>query len=131
VANTQERGRQPAGRRDAWHTLRDAGSAGDGRHDDGRSALAFQRTEDHVPSTWPDPAVPQQLHLDRTVPTVEDLQVLHARALALGARLLLDRFDDSGGAAASTPILPGIRSASLSPSRPFNGCRLAGLVGCD
>jgi hypothetical protein len=34
------------------------------------------------------------LHLDTTVPTIIDLQVQHQRALALGARLLLDRSDD-------------------------------------
>ena len=34
------------------------------------------------------------LHLDTTVPTPEDLRTQHARALALGARMLLDRSDD-------------------------------------
>jgi hypothetical protein len=38
--------------------------------------------------------VPQQLHLDLTVGTVEDLAAHHERALALGARLLLDRHED-------------------------------------
>jgi hypothetical protein len=34
------------------------------------------------------------LHLDTTVPTVEDLHAQHRRALDLGARLLRDRSDD-------------------------------------
>jgi hypothetical protein len=34
------------------------------------------------------------LHLDTTVPTLEDLRTQRERALALGARLLLDRSDD-------------------------------------
>jgi hypothetical protein len=34
------------------------------------------------------------LHLDLTVPTVEDLDAQHERALALGARELHDRSDD-------------------------------------
>lgn len=45
-------------------------------------------------ATWPDGPVPQQLHLDTTVPTAADLDVAHERALALGARLLYDRSDD-------------------------------------
>ncbi len=38
--------------------------------------------------------MPQQLHLDCTVPDVAELDRQHDRALALGARLLLDRSDD-------------------------------------
>jgi Glyoxalase-like domain len=56
--------------------------------------LAFQKVDELAKSTWPDPAVPQQLHLDTTVATAQDLAVQHKRALALGARLLLDRSDD-------------------------------------
>lgn len=56
--------------------------------------LAFQQVEHLPPSTWPDPAVPQQLHLDCTVPDREALDAQHERALALGARLLRDRSDD-------------------------------------
>lgn len=64
------------------------------RGPDAGPGLAFQRSE-HVPeSTWPDPAVPQMLHLDTSVQTADELTRQHARALALGARLLYDRFDD-------------------------------------
>ncbi|RXR22368.1 VOC family protein [Oerskovia turbata] len=56
--------------------------------------LAFQQVEHLLPSTWPEPAVPQQLHLDCTVPDREALDAQHERALALGARLLRDRSDD-------------------------------------
>lgn len=56
--------------------------------------LAFQQVETLPPSTWPDDGVPQQLHLDCTVPGVAELDRQHDRALALGARLLLDRSDD-------------------------------------
>jgi catechol 2,3-dioxygenase-like lactoylglutathione lyase family enzyme len=60
----------------------------------GGAALAFQQV-DRVPrATWPDPAVPQQLHLDTTVPDVAELDRQHDRALALGATLLLDRSED-------------------------------------
>jgi hypothetical protein len=38
--------------------------------------------------------VPQQLHLDLTVGTRNELDVQHQRVLELGARLLLDRADD-------------------------------------
>ena len=58
------------------------------------AALAFQKVEELPEATWPDGTVPQQLHLDTTVPTAADLGVQHERALALGARLLEDRSDD-------------------------------------
>lgn len=60
----------------------------------GRARLAFQQVDRLPPSTWPDDGVPQQLHLDLSVPTPEDLVAQHERALSLGARLLHDRFDD-------------------------------------
>jgi catechol 2,3-dioxygenase-like lactoylglutathione lyase family enzyme len=60
----------------------------------GKVRLAFQQVEELAPSTWPDDGVPQQLHLDLSVPTREQLVAQHDRALSLGARLLQDRFDD-------------------------------------
>jgi catechol 2,3-dioxygenase-like lactoylglutathione lyase family enzyme len=60
----------------------------------GTAGLAFQQVAELTPSTWPDGAVPQQLHLDLTVPNVQQLVVQHERALSLGARLLHDRSDD-------------------------------------
>jgi catechol 2,3-dioxygenase-like lactoylglutathione lyase family enzyme len=56
--------------------------------------LAFQHVAELPPSTWPGNGVPQQLHLDLSVPTAEELIVQRDRALALGATLLTDRFDD-------------------------------------
>ncbi|ACZ32298.1 hypothetical protein Xcel_3298 [Xylanimonas cellulosilytica DSM 15894] len=56
--------------------------------------LAFQQVESLSPSTWPAAEVPQQLHLDTTVPDVAALDEQTERALALGATLLLDRSDD-------------------------------------
>ncbi len=56
--------------------------------------LAFQQVPSLAPPTWPDDGVPQQLHLDATVPDVAALDRQHRRAVALGARLLLDRSDD-------------------------------------
>jgi catechol 2,3-dioxygenase-like lactoylglutathione lyase family enzyme len=52
---------------------------------DQASGLAFQRSPDHVAPTWPDPAVPQQVHLDIMV---EDVEASTAPVLALGARKL-------------------------------------------
>jgi hypothetical protein len=60
----------------------------------GGVALAFQKVRELPRATWPDGPVPQQLHLDTTVPTEADFDVQHERALALGARLLEDRSDD-------------------------------------
>jgi catechol 2,3-dioxygenase-like lactoylglutathione lyase family enzyme len=47
--------------------------------------LAFQQAPDLVPPDWPDPARPQQFHLDVEVDDVDEAE---ARVLALGARRL-------------------------------------------
>lgn len=60
----------------------------------GTARVAFQQVAELPEAAWPDGPVPQQLHLDLTVPTTPDLDVQHERALALGARLLDDRSDD-------------------------------------
>lgn len=75
----------PAGQ--DWLVL--VGTGGSAGH-----SLAFQQVDVLPASTWPEPAVPQQLHLDMTVPDVAALDRVHARATDLGARLLLDRTDD-------------------------------------
>lgn len=64
------------------------------RHSSGSPRVAFQLVDDLAPSSWPAEGVPQQLHLDLTVATVDELDAQHRRALDLGARLLLDRRDD-------------------------------------
>jgi len=56
--------------------------------------LGFQRADALAPTTWPDPAVPQQLHLDFLVDSVEELEEHHRRALGLGAVVRLERMDD-------------------------------------
>jgi catechol 2,3-dioxygenase-like lactoylglutathione lyase family enzyme len=68
-----------------WLVLRDSAGA---------ARLAFQQVAELPEVTWPTGPVPQQLHLDLTVPTEADLDAQHARALALGARLLHDRSAD-------------------------------------
>ncbi len=68
-----------------WLVLRDS---------TGRNRLAFQQVARLSEVTWPEGPIPQQLHLDLTVPTVQDLDAQHQRALALGARLLRDRSND-------------------------------------
>ncbi|OLF12618.1 VOC family protein [Actinophytocola xanthii] len=68
-----------------WLVLRNPG---------GGPQLAFQQVERLPEVTWPDGAVPQQLHLDSTVGSVEELDEQHRRVLALGGRLLEDRRDN-------------------------------------
>ncbi|MGH9252163.1 MAG: VOC family protein, partial [Acidimicrobiales bacterium] len=68
-----------------WLVLRDTA---------GNASMAFQQVAVLPEATWPDGPIPQQLHLDMTVPTTADLDAQHERALALGARLLHDRSDD-------------------------------------
>jgi len=61
---------------------------------DGGRGLAFQQVASLPEVTWPDGPVPQQIHLDTTVPSAEELDAQHERALELGAKLLFDRSDD-------------------------------------
>ncbi|MBU2665182.1 VOC family protein [Actinoplanes bogorensis] len=61
---------------------------------DGGRALAFQLAAGLPAATWPGGPVPQQMHLDTTVPSAAELDVQHERALGLGASLLYDRSDD-------------------------------------
>jgi hypothetical protein len=62
--------------------------------DAGDRVLAVQEVERLQPTTWPEHDVPMQLHLDFTVPDVAALERHRDRALALGARVLLDRTDE-------------------------------------
>ncbi len=61
----------------------------------GARQLAFQQVVQLEPSTWPEPDVPMQMHLDFTVSTIEELERQRERAQSLGAHLLLDRTDDA------------------------------------
>lgn len=82
-------GAPPPGQDDAagrdWLNLRSV---------DGTPVLAFQQVDALTPATWPEPEVPQQLHLDLTVADIDELDRVHERVLALGGRLRLDRADD-------------------------------------
>jgi catechol 2,3-dioxygenase-like lactoylglutathione lyase family enzyme len=64
------------------------------RDDAGSNLLAFQLVDRLERTTWPDPAVPMQLHLDFTVSDVEELERQRGRAEALGATVVMDRTDD-------------------------------------
>lgn len=68
-----------------WLVLRDPAGV---RH------IAFQQVAALRETTWPDDGVPQQMHLDMTVPTRAELDAQHERVLGLGARLRYDRSDD-------------------------------------
>lgn len=69
-----------------WLVLRDGADA---------NRLAFQLVDELPAATWPEGPVPQQLHLDLTVPSEAELDDQHRRVLSLGGRLLLDRSDDA------------------------------------
>ena len=61
----------------------------------GLPKLAFEQVEDLPRATWPEPlGVPQQVHLDFTVPSRAELERQRQRAVALGAVILLDRTED-------------------------------------
>jgi len=59
---------------------------------DTTSGLAFQRAVDHRPPTWPDPTIPQQMHLDVMVENVADAtpQVLSLGAVQLAEGVFAD-----------------------------------------
>lgn len=61
---------------------------------EGGIQLAFQQVDTLPRATWPEGPLPQQLHLDLTVGSREELLTQHERVLDLGGTLLLDRFDD-------------------------------------
>jgi len=60
----------------------------------GTSRIAFQQVKSLPASTWPAEGVPQQLHLDMSVPSLEAFEQQHQRATSLGAKVLYDRSDD-------------------------------------
>jgi len=86
----------------------------------GGPALAFQKVGELPETTWPDGPVPQQLHLDATVPTTADLDVQHERALALGARCLRVEAVVMAVSRGTTPASVGSR-----PSRSIHHQRQA------
>lgn len=53
--------------------------------DDRTSGFGFQLAPDHVAPTWPDPRVPQQVHLDVMV---DDVEQASAAVVRLGATRL-------------------------------------------
>jgi catechol 2,3-dioxygenase-like lactoylglutathione lyase family enzyme len=73
----------PAGRE--WLNLRSP---------DGSPCLAFQQVDQLPRPTWPEGAIPQQVHLDISVDSIEALGAARQRALTLGATLLHDRSAD-------------------------------------
>lgn len=84
----------------------------------GANKLAFQQVKELPEPTWPEGPRPQMPHLDLTVPTVEELEAQHARALALGAQLLLDRSNDPEEPLRVCADLAGHPSASSSRRCP-------------
>jgi hypothetical protein len=73
---------QPDPRGEDWLVLRDG---------NGTARIAVQAVAELTAPTWPDPRVPQQLHLDLTVADTGELSVQRDRALSLGATILEDR----------------------------------------
>jgi hypothetical protein len=62
---------------------------------EGAACLAIQGVDDVPRSTWPDSTIPQQLHLDITVASLEELFSASARVIELGGALLFDRSIDT------------------------------------
>ena len=94
---------------------------------DRSSGLAFQLAADYRAPDWPDPARPQQLHLDVMV---DDLDEAEPLVLALGARRL-PAADPSGAGGGCSPIRPAIRSASSHGRRGRRRCVPGGRAGAE
>lgn len=62
----------------------------------GARQLAFQQVDSLPRSTWPTHEIPMQMHIDYSVPSAGELERHRERALALGAKVLLDRTGDPG-----------------------------------
>jgi hypothetical protein len=60
----------------------------------GQQRMSFQHVDQLTRTTWPDPAVPMQLHVDLTVSNSDEMHENYRRALELGATLLMDRTND-------------------------------------
>ncbi|MBG0812702.1 VOC family protein [Planomonospora sp. ID82291] len=69
---------------DDWVTIEGTGEA---------ERISFQKAPDHRPPDWPDPARPQQFHLDLTV---DDLDEAEAAVLALGGVKHTHQPDETG-----------------------------------
>jgi len=76
---------EPDPRGEDWLVLRDRA---------GEARLAVQHVDELAAPTWPDATIPQQLHLDLTVPNTDELAKQRDRARSLGATILLDRSGD-------------------------------------
>ncbi|MBV9603388.1 MAG: VOC family protein [Chloroflexi bacterium] len=76
---------QPDPRGREWLVIQDANMT---------SRIAFQQVDKLPRSTWPADGIPQQLHLDLSVPSIAVFDLQHQRAQALGATLVLDRSKD-------------------------------------
>ncbi|MEU3726513.1 VOC family protein [Streptomyces sp. NPDC031705] len=85
-------------------------------HTPSGAVLAFQQVIDHQPPQWPDPAQPQQAHLDFAV---ADLDRAQEQVLALGATLL-----------DATPDARGWRVYADPAGHPFCLIREEGPADC-
>ena len=73
---------------DSWLVLLDA---------DGNRKVAVQRVDSLPRSTWPSHEIPMQLHMDFSVSSRDELERQKERAIALGAKVLLDRTEEPEG----------------------------------
>ena len=101
AGNASQRGRRRLGR----HRLRA-----------GLRELAFQRATEWVPPRWPDPARPQQLHLDIRVDDADQPGRSSGRLAPLVRQVSLRQ----GSGSSSTPFAASILHRLRSPQRRLN-----------
>lgn len=76
-----------------WQVVDDDPEWTDIRSEDGQY-LSFQRAENLLPPRWPDPAYPQQFHIDVRV---DDIASAEREVLRLGATFVADEMGDTSG----------------------------------
>lgn len=76
-----------------WQVVDDDPEWTDIRSEDGQY-LSFQRAENLLPPRWPDPAYPQQFHLDIRV---DDIASAEREVLRLGATFVADEMGAASG----------------------------------
>jgi len=81
--------------------------------------LSFQRAADHQPPRWPDPAFPQQFHLDVDVADIDEAE---RRVLALGATRLPWGSAEEEAKGMREPVPAGFRVYADPAGHPFCLC---------
>ena len=80
---------------------------------DGVTRMGFQRSDDYQAPTWPDPTMPQQMHIDIEV---DDLAAADREVQDLGATKLASDGKDFSCNLDTSPAVPTSGSTTSAPT---------------